>query len=518
MSYDFSDFDRQTNIRGQREIPWRLGLLYLFCRMFNATNPVLTNRLQWLRLQIKTQLNTLYGLGVLDVITYLNYHNSSIPRNRFPILTNGHSNRTSFYGSNNCFNTLLISATPMIDNPYEIGLLMNMLLPRPEINEQNSSYFNADFEGDELVPTREQRMTVFRGLGSSNESIEFDDIEEAPRRITVHSIPRRITEAERQLRGRSVRATSHTEYRHGNRSLYQSSNGGGVHLYNFALYPDRYQPSLIFGNITSLYSNSYSFANKALFHFHQNQNMSVDLKKDGLFYIFDQIKKYPGSELRFETISENSRAYGDGANRQFYLKLCNEMVNTIMAKTHPYFMDINLENEFWNNSENIKVFVEFLAMTINSNCVLPYHLPLALLECISYKKMNITDLEFFMEKIEPDLYKETKKVGADFAKLDIGYDTLEEYYRNRVIGSMSERKLEIYQKIAEGFQMFDSFHDYDILTIDKLFAGSYTISAEQVLNIINLNNTEYGNMWTEFVKSLSEAELKKMLIVFGNSL
>lgn len=40
-----------------------------------------------------------------------------------------------------------------------------------------------------------------------------------------------------------------------------------------------------------------------------------------------------------------------------------------------------------------------MGMTINSNCLLPYHLPPALLEMICHKKMELAEMEFLWKNL-----------------------------------------------------------------------------------------------------------------------
>ena len=268
-----------------------------------------------------------------------------------------------------------------------------------------------------------------------------------------------------------------------------------------------------------LYASSYSRTlGKPFFDFIGTKHFVFDLEKDNLQYIIEQIKIFKGHLFQFNTIHHAGNACGEGATRQVYHKLCNDMVNTIMTNTHPYFMDINPDHDFWSSDENIECFVMLIGMIISSGCLLPYHLPPALLEIISNKILTSTELSFFMEKIDPDGYSYVKHIDpADFPSLGTGFDSIDDYYKSKVIGSIDDKKMDIYRSIAKHFELFDSFHDYDILIIDDTFSGSYTITADQVSSIIHIDN-EYGDMWRNFIHSLSETEIKQMLILFGNTL
>jgi hypothetical protein len=258
---------------------------------------------------------------------------------------------------------------------------------------------------------------------------------------------------------------------------------------------------------------------KPSFFFNNKQCLNFDLEKDNLLYMYEQIKMFKGCEFLFNTTHRNGCAFGDGATRQVYNKLCNELVGTIMVKSHPYFMDINVDHYFWDSDENIELFVIFIGMVISSQCLLPYHLAPALLESISNKKLNMKELEFFMEKIDPETFSSVNKINSvDFKLLETDFDTPEEYFRSKVIGPMTQRKINIYNAISKYFGLFDSFHDYDVQTIDSTFSGLYELTSDHVLSQFFFEKQEYSGIWEEFVKSLTETELKQMLILFGNTL
>ncbi|XWV26940.1 hypothetical protein QJ857_gp0109 [Tupanvirus soda lake] len=246
--------------------------------------------------------------------------------------------------------------------------------------------------------------------------------------------------------------------------------------------------------------------------------IDFDLQNHGLEYIHEQIKMFKGYKFSFDITYRGKQAYGEGATRQVYTKLCNDLVGTIMKKIHPYFMDVNVNHPFWNTPENVECFVMFIGMVIDSDCVLPFHFAPALLESIANKKMNLKHLEFFMEKLYPTEFASVKKVHPnDFYLLDSDYENHEDYYRSKVIGSFDRKKMNIYSSIAKYFELFDSFYDYDILTIDSTLSGKYNITPEMVLTNINFTNFKYQPIWENFVKSLTELELKQMLILFGNT-
>ncbi|XWV25603.1 putative ORFan [Tupanvirus deep ocean] len=306
---------------------------------------------------------------------------------------------------------------------------------------------------------------------------------------------------------------SSSEYNTSPREIFQNSQSSDPEIYTGA----RVMPS---GDTWPESRRSYfdDDRHKPHFNFVSSKHIDFDLENHGLEYIHEQIKIFKGYKFSFDTTYRGKQAYGEGATRQVYTKLCNDLVGTIMKKISPYFMDIDPNHPFWDSDENIECFVMFVGMVIDSECVLPYHFSPALLEAISNKKMELKHLEFFMDKLYPTEYTIVKKVHPkDFDLLDSDYVDHEDYYRSKIIGSLNRKKINIYASISKYFELFDSFYDYDILVIDSTFSGNYHITPDMVLANINFTDSNRQSLWENFVKSLTETELKQMLILFGNT-
>lgn len=257
---------------------------------------------------------------------------------------------------------------------------------------------------------------------------------------------------------------------------------------------------------------------KPSFIFENTKRYSFDLEKTYV-ELFELISQFKGSKFIFSSTFKNKFGSGPGANRQVYLKIANEILNELFIKTSSFFVDINLDNIFWDFDENITNFVIFIALLNECGCFFPMHFHPILLEKISCKEMSYEELDFFVEKLDPDLYNNAKKIDQkDFNNLNIGYSTINEYFRYCLTNTLTNKKLEIYEKISNCFEMFDSFNDFDILTIDKTFSGNYEFSHEDILKNMILSDPSYINKWSTFVKSLNQQELKQMLLTFGNSL
>lgn len=108
-------------------------------------------------------------------------------------------------------------------------------------------------------------------------------------------------------------------------------------------------------NLNDVGISLYDFMNggqnpNQIFHFEQSKHFDFDTEKDNFASVCEQIKIFPGYKFNFDVIRHDNRAYGHGATKQVYHKLLNDIVSqhgTIMIKTHPYFMDINTDHDFW---------------------------------------------------------------------------------------------------------------------------------------------------------------------------
>lgn len=264
---------------------------------------------------------------------------------------------------------------------------------------------------------------------------------------------------------------------------------------------------------------------KPIFDFVSRKIKIFDLEKDNFNTICSWMDEYNGYVFEFNVIHQNQIATGFGATRHVYNKIYNEWTydNNILTKTHPYFVDINMEHSFWISEDNIKKFTIFLIMAVHYDCIAPFHLPPALLEIITKKKMSLTELVFFMEKIYPENLNHAKKIKpSDFNDLELDFVDHDDYYRNKITPPISTEKNFIYHTISKQFDFFDALYNYDIFTIDSSLSGTYDITPAIVLSIMEVNSIDnnpiYLDIWEKFVKTLDSTELKQLLITFGNTL
>lgn len=256
------------------------------------------------------------------------------------------------------------------------------------------------------------------------------------------------------------------------------------------------------------------------FKFDSDIEYKFDFGAENFTTVCMLIKENKGISYTFSSIKNKTYAYGSGANKHVYNQLWKEIVGTIMKPVDSYFMDVNTDHLFWDSEENIECFVVFVAMTIQSGCTLPFHFVPLLLESISHKLLTLPDLELFMEIINPDVLRSAKTLSVtEFQYLDCGFDTHAEYYRNILESTspVSDNKQIIYQLIAQNFGLFESFYDFDTDIIDHTFSGKYKLTAEMVIPMFIIDKEIYEPKWNQFIESLTETELRHLLMVIGNS-
>jgi len=275
----------------------------------------------------------------------------------------------------------------------------------------------------------------------------------------------------------------------------------------------------IFRHLLQSELNRFDRPELPTYHFPLGEKrISFDFNIDTILDILDQINANRGYKLIFDTKNHGQIAIGDGATRQVYNKIIIDFIDLFMMKIEPYFIDIPLENDYWNSVSNIECFVFLVGMAISSESLLPYHFKPALLEQITNKKMTLEELEFYMNIMDPVSLANAKKIlPENFALLGTDFDTHEDFYRSIVIGQVPEIQMTVYKKIGEAFQFFDSFYNFDIKTVDISISGFYTITSQMILPNMEVTPTEYMNMWKEFISSLNETELRNMLILFSNT-
>jgi hypothetical protein len=255
--------------------------------------------------------------------------------------------------------------------------------------------------------------------------------------------------------------------------------------------------------------------------------LDFNINEYNLSDVLSLIKFYPLSVFQFKTIDDNKFAYGQGSIRQVYLKLMSDLIsdndNTIFHSDGKWNSRPNLKHEFWNNNSDLQAFGRFITLVIVSECTFPFRLPLRLIEVILGRRFTTSELMFFLEKKDEVLFKSISKIHPnDFVQIkSLGFISYYHLVRTKVLEPKAKSISEFlstdkYKIIAQEISLF-GHGSPSASTIDWILSGEYTITAEMIIQITDIFS-EHQNLWADFVKALTSAELKGLMIAFTNSL
>lgn len=258
---------------------------------------------------------------------------------------------------------------------------------------------------------------------------------------------------------------------------------------------------------------------------------TIRLTKENTFYdLFEMIKNNPDTSFNIELVDGDDIAVGDGASRQFYLKCFAQIIELGAFVIEGCRADVNPTNGFWEDEDNISCLIELFKLIVKDG-VLPYHLSPCLLSKMIHKPLTDLEYEFFVDKKDPQLLSRLSAPGAEeIITEELGYENKRDYYvfllDKNYHRSSPHRDLTrtIYNKLAQVSMSFDFFDG--ALNLDEHLSGPYDITPRTVYKMTKLefplwhieNDTHYQNLWKEFIYSLTETELKNMLLTFTNSL
>ena len=250
-----------------------------------------------------------------------------------------------------------------------------------------------------------------------------------------------------------------------------------------------------------------------------------DLQKDTYETLLSELDK---GNVSFRIKDGNNYAHGDGAQRQMYNSCLSQMFKVgILMCIGIFFMDINEKHKFWEDEKQPYRFARFLRFYNRAGCILPYHLHPALLSN-AMCDMSFSDLEFYMEKMYPDIFNSAKKVlPENFEALGTDYETHKDLYKSTIYNQSNEKK-KISGMIAYDLGLLFCFgYLHNIMERDRLLSGVYTITPDMALGMMEIISAayytedyteDYTEEWKKFVRSLTEEEIKQMLLTLGNTI
>jgi len=247
---------------------------------------------------------------------------------------------------------------------------------------------------------------------------------------------------------------------------------------------------------------------------------------DNYTTLIESVKKnkmYLSSSFEFK--SNYGSATGTVASREVFNRIFGEIFQILFKPVNNFYCDIDENNDFWERDENIYALGNIISCACYKyHCVLPYHFSPGFLEILCGIELTPDELLKYVKIIDSELYDRTIDIiDDDFVNVDSDYETKEELYvdiikkfsnitdlKKNIIGKMkSSLSLSLSSSLSSAHPVYDQ---------DVRFSGNYEISPEIMKRSLKFLNKDLLDKWNIFLDSLSNDELKRMMLLFKNTL
>lgn len=258
----------------------------------------------------------------------------------------------------------------------------------------------------------------------------------------------------------------------------------------------------------------------------RNSVARIRMGKNGTFFdLFEVFKQAPTDKFEIEFYDGEHIAVGDGVARQFYLKCIDQIIEIGAFRIEGRFMVLDPANGFWEDEGNIYCLVKLIGLILQDG-ILPYHLSPGLLRVIVGQPLADFELEFFLDKKDHQVLHQISQPGTDIIIIDeLGFTSKSDYIEYVLDKNFHPKSPDIYSltssiysNIGEMFKMTGLQYCTSAISLDERISGRYEITNDAVYRIMDLVTKEYEPLWKQFIYSLTETELKNMLLTFTNSL
>lgn len=213
-------------------------------------------------------------------------------------------------------------------------------------------------------------------------------------------------------------------------------------------------------------------------------------------------------------------SYGDGPKRDFLESAISQFADKyLIFNTASCVYNPDTITKF-TEDELVCVGYMLHAVICHSMDNLPFRLPLILLLAIKNKVITRDELEYFVYKESPDIFKNILKYQDDpegFASLDSGYDS----YLNLLLqksGIPAETDIHtqmtnISKNIALGFIAYAEIKNLASMnypTLDYYISGDYIVDRQSLIKNIEIQD-KYRKTIVDIINSLSEDKLAILL-------
>ena len=253
---------------------------------------------------------------------------------------------------------------------------------------------------------------------------------------------------------------------------------------------------------------------------------TVRMTSDSTFYDLFELFDHNPSDINIELVNGSNLASGDGVNRQFYLNCIRQIIEIGAFTINDRYMNIDATNGFWVEETNIYGLIKLIELIVKDGA-LPYHISPCLLSKLVSKPLTEFEQVFFINRMDPVLWNRISTPAAEKLIIDdLGFVDRNDYQlflldKNYHPSSpLREITDLVYEQLVEAsretvFRLFNS-----ALELDEHLSGQYTLTSDMVYKMTKLETDidRYHTLWKEFIYSLTETELKNMLLTFTNSL
>lgn len=237
--------------------------------------------------------------------------------------------------------------------------------------------------------------------------------------------------------------------------------------------------------------------------------------KDNLRSIITKISTIKNANISFHIANGGKNATGNGATRQVLDRLFTELQTAHMVKVNHWVYEVDDNDDFWMNQTNIEAVALLIAISTKFTYVFNFHFSPRFLECLAHSAMTPTECTEFVRHFDIDVYNSCQPLSFEkFSQLELGYVTKTEYYRNLLYHCTTDSALKIHRAITIAIEPYTKFPT-TVTKIDNQLSGPYKLVARDVLEICTIDDERYATTWRRFINSLSENELRQMLMVFG---
>lgn len=246
--------------------------------------------------------------------------------------------------------------------------------------------------------------------------------------------------------------------------------------------------------------------------------LNVNIHADKLVKFMNIVELIGISEYGFNIVYVDNFdivSHGDGPKREFMESAINQ------------FSDLYLTEFDVNAVFNMSTITELTGQQLyhigiilhlvicHSDNPLPIRLPLSILKEIKKTELNIDELEYFLKRDIPDVYRTVSlyKNPEKFKELDSDFDN----YYDLLCDMCGLRKkyVDMSQYIAKGFLKYSEVKNLELMnymTLDYYVSGNHQVNKALLLKNLRISPHDYQDTIIKIINGLSDEQLLTLLV------